>query len=492
MKKAKLSLENIKASRVEKLRFLRENHIDPYPVITKRDFLISEALNNFEVLSKENRIIALVGRVRSIRKHGKVQFIDIEDSSGKIQVLLSQLEVGTENFKLLDKALDEGDIIEAAGTLFLTNTNQKTIKAKNIRFLSKSLLSLPSKWHGLKNKETRYRKRYLDLILNPDVKKVFLKRSAIIKKLREILDREGFLEVETPILQNLAGGALARPFKTFLNALNIELFLRIAPELYLKRLLVGGYEKVYEIGRNFRNEGIDAEHNPEFTMIEFYWAYQDDKKLRKFTEDLICEIIISINGNLQTDFGIKKIDWSPPWPMKGFIEIIQEKTGLDYKKMTRDELLVEAKKLGVEVEPYLSKGKIADEIFKKKCRPEIFNPTFIINHPVEVSPLAKKLPEDPNLTARFQVIVAGMELVNAFSELNDPLDQEERFFDQAQNLKKGDEEAHSFDKDFIEALKYGMPPAAGFGMGIDRLTMLLTNQPSIRDVILFPFMRPKS
>lgn len=485
------SLQEIKKARLAKLKILKDNFIDPYPVSVKRDYSIFEILKNFERFYKENKNLTIAGRIRSIRSHGDIQFIDIEDESSSIQVFCAKDILGAENYTLFSKTVDEGDIIEVSGVLFLTKTNQKSLKALSVVFLTKSLLPLPSKWHGLKNKETRFRKRYLDLLLNKEVKEVFRARAKIIQKLREILTQNGFLEVETPILQLLPGGALASPFKTFLNALEIDLYLRVAPELYLKRLLVGGYEKVFELGRNFRNEGIDWYHNPEFTMLEFYWAYKDDEYLRSFTEALISEVVLSVTGSLKTNFAGQEINWQTPWPLIRFTDIIKKYTNLDYQKLSREELFEGAKKLGLELEPYFNKGKIADEIFKKFCRPQISNPTFIIHHPVEVSPLAKKLKEDPTLTARFQVIVAGMELVNAFAELNDPIDQEQRFLEQSESLKKGDKEAHAFDKDFVTALKYGMPPAAGFGMGIDRLTMLLTGQKTIREVILFPFMKPK-
>jgi len=482
------SLKELEKARLEKLKFLKSLKINPYPVLVKRDYLIDEVLKDFDKLAQQNKTLSVVGRIRSIRRHGGAQFFDIEDYSGKIQVFLSKKDIG-DDYDIFSKAADEGDIIEVSGTLFLTKTGQQTIKASTLKFLSKSLLPLPSKWHGLKNKEIRFKKRYLDLIFNKEVRKIFEIRAQIISKLREILNRNGFLEVETPILQKIPGGALARPFKTFLNALDIELYLRVAPELYLKRLLVGQYEKVYEIGRNFRNEGIDWYHNPEFTMIEFYWAYQNDENLRQFTTDLLIETILSVNKSLKTKFNDKEINWEAPWAVIKFNDIIKQKTGLQYEKLSRDELFEGAKKLGLELEPYLDKGKIADEIFKKICRPQIYNPTFIIHHPIEISPLAKKLPDNPSEVARFQLVVGGMELVNAYSELNDPLDQEERFLEQSKSLKKGDKEAHAFDKDFITALKYGMPPAVGFGMGIDRLTMLITGQNTIRDVILFPFVR---
>lgn len=490
MKIQEKSLDKIKVARLAKLKILQDAGIDPYPVSTKRQNSIVEIINNFASLEKNNKIVTIAGRIRSIRKHGKAQFLDIEDESGMLQVFFSERDLGKVKYDLFNKACDEGDIIEATGNVFLTQTKQKTLKASDFVFLVKSLLPLPSKWHGLKNIETRFRKRYLDLILNKSVKNIFKKRSQIIRKIREILVENGFLEVETPILQYLPGGALAQPFKTFLNALDIELYLRVAPELYLKRLLVGGFEKVFELGKNFRNEGIDWYHNPEFTMLEFYWAYQNDEGLRTFTEKFIYEIVQSVNNGSTTVFEGQEINWQPPWPVINFIDVIKEKTGFDCKNMTKEQLFEKAKNLQIELEPYFDKGKIIDEIFKKICRPYIINPTFIIHHPVEVSPLAKRLPYDPSLTGRFQVVVAGMELVNAFAELNDPLDQEQRFLSQNESLKKGDKEAHPFDKDFITALKYGMPPAAGFGMGIDRLTMLITGQSTIRDVILFPFMRP--
>jgi len=437
------NLEKIRKIRIKKLRNLEKTGINPYPAQVLRSHTNQEALDKFNQLSRSKKKINLVGRIRSIREHGGSSFCHIEDGWAQIQVYLKQDKVGKKNYQLFLDNIDIGDFIEAAGVLFKTRKGEKTLEVSKWRILAKALLSLPDEWYGLKDVEERYRKRYLDLILNKEIKEKFKKRSEIIKKIREFLDKNDFLEVETPMLQTLAGGAKARPFKTRLNALNIDLYLRIAPELYLKRLLIGGLEKIYELGRSFRNEGMDREHNPEFTMLEFYAAYWDYEKMMDFTEKLLKSLD-------------KKI-------FKG-----------KFKKVEYSKIV----------------GKKDDkEVFAK-----IKQPTFVINHPVEISPLAKKL-EIPrqarDKVARFQLIVNGLEIANGFSEINDPIDQIERFKAQEVQRKKGDKEAHQFDKDFIEALEYGMPPAAGIGIGIDRLTVLLTGSKTLREVILFPTMKPK-
>ena len=434
------SLENIKKVRLEKLNNLQKAGINPYPAEVSRTHTNKEAFDNFTKLQKAKTKIILVGRIRSLREHGGSTFCHIEDGSAQIQIYFKKDKVGDKEYKTFLEDIDIGDFIEAKGILFLTKKGEKTLEVASWKILTKSLMSIPSEWYGLEDMEERYRKRYLDLILNKEIREKFVKRSEIISKIRKFLDENGFLEVETPILQTIAGGAKAKPFKTHLNSLDIDLYLRIAPELYLKRLLVGGFEKVYELGRNFRNEGMDREHNPEFTMLEFYAAYWNYETMMDFTEELL-------------KFLDSKI-------FKG--------------KFKREEY-----------------AKIVGKKDEKEVFPKIKEPTFVINHPMEISPLSKKLEKDPRRVARFQLIVDGLEIANGFSELNDPLDQKERFKLQEIERRGGSEEAHPYDKDFIEALEYGMPPAAGIGIGIDRLVTLLTDSKTLRETILFPTMKPK-
>jgi lysyl-tRNA synthetase class 2 len=386
---------------------------------------------------------------------------------------------------------DIGDFIEVRGTLCKTKRGEKTIEASDFKILAKSLRPLPEKWHGLKDIEERFRKRYLDLIFNPEVKEKFILRSKIISEIRKFLEKEGFLEVETPILQPIYGGARAKPFKTHHHALDIDLYLRIAPELYLKRLLVGGFEKVFEIGKCFRNEGIDRFHNPDFTSLEFYWAYADYKDMMKLTEKLILSVLKKIFKKTKISYQGKEINFKVPWPRIEFDALFRKETGLDYDAVNERTLLEKARELGLEIEENLPKFEIADEIFKKKIRPQIWNPTFVIHYPLGFQVLAKSLEKNPKRLANFQLVIAGAEIVNAFSELNDPIEQRRRFKEQRKLFQSGYEEAHPLDEDFLEALEYGMPPAAGFGMGVDRLVMILTDSRSLREIILFPTMRPK-
>ena len=399
--------------------------------------------------------------------------------------------IGEKAYKFFIDNFDIGDFIELRGILFKTKKGERTIEVSDYKILVKSLLPLPEKWHGLKDIEERFRKRYLDLIFNPEVKKKFELRSKIIKEIREFLAKEGFLEVETPILQPIYGGAKAKPFKTYLNALNLDLYLRIAPELYLKRLLVGGFEKIYEIGRCFRNEGMDRTHNPDFTMLEFYWAYADYKDLMKLAETMFENVLKKIFGTLKIKYKGKEVNFKTPWQRIEFSTFFKKYTGINLDEINRETLAKKAKEFGISIKEELDKVAIADEIYKKICRPKIWQPTFIIHAPLGLFPLAKKLSDNPPRLATLQLMVAGWELINAFSELNDPIEQEKRFKEQEKSFKAGLEEAQRMDEDFIEALEYGMPPAAGFGMGIDRLVALLTNSHSLREVILFPTMKPK-
>jgi len=487
------SLKSIRENRLKKLSKLKKANINPYPESSNRTHTCIEAIEYFEKLCK--REIYLAGRVRSIRTHGGSTFLHIQDSTSKFQIYLKRDVLGEKSYKLFLETIDIGDFIEVGGSLFITKRGEKTLEAKSWRILAKSLLPLPEKWHGLKDIEKRSRKRYLDLIMNDNIKKRFEIRSLIIRLIREFLHRKGFIEVETPILQSIAGGALATPFMTHLNALNLDLYLRIAPELYLKRLLVGGFEKIFEIGKCFRNEGIDASHNPEFTMLEFYWAYADYKNLMSLTEEMFNDIISNLKSyNLISE---KEIDFSAPWKKVEFDKLIEENTGINiwkakiedlHKKIEQMEIKTEIKLVKSKSELY--KAKLIDEIFKKVCVPKLINPVFVINHPKFMSPLAKPLEEEPHKSARFQLIISGIEIANAYSELNDPILQKEMLISQEKAFKRG-EEAQRYDKDFITALEYGMPPAAGFGMGLDRLAMILTNCSNLRDIILFPLMKPK-
>jgi len=486
-----MAIDKIREIRIKKLKAIEAAGFLAYPLKVKRTHEIIQALEDFSKLSKSKKEIVLVGRIKSQRVHGGLTFFHIEDGTGKIQVLLAKNKVGEKAYQFFLDNFDVGDFVEIRGILFKTKKGERTIEAKDFKMLAKSLRPLPEKWHGLKDIEERFRKRYLDLIFNPEVKKKFKIRSKIIGEIRQFLGKEGFLEVETPILQPIYGGARARPFKTHLNALNLDLYLRIAPELYLKRLLIGGFEKVYEIGKCFRNEGMDKFHNPDFTILEFYWAFADYKQLMKLTERFFAHLLKKVFGKLQISYQGKKINFKPPWPRVEFSKLIRDYTGIKFEEVNRDALVKEAEKLGIKVEKGLPKTEILDEIYKKFCRPKIWKPTFVIHHPVGFQPLAKSLEKHPTKLANFQLVIAGWELVNAFSELNNPIEQRKRFQEQERYFEKGFEEAQRMDEDFLQALEYGMPPAAGFGMGIDRLICLLTDSRSLREVILFPTMRPR-
>lgn len=485
------TIDELRAVRLKKLEVMQKAGILAYPAETKRTHKIEEALRDFAKLSKQAKEIILAGRIKSQRGHGGVTFLDIEDGTGKIQAFFKKDRMGEKSYKFFLDNFDIGDFIEIRGILFETKAGEKTLETADYKILAKSLLPLPEKWHGLQDVEERFRKRYLDLIFSPEVKNKFKLRSKIIKEIRVFLELEGFLEVETPVLQPIYGGAKAKPFKTHLNALDADLYLRISPELYLKRLLVGGFEKVYEIGRIFRNEGMDRFHNPDFTVLEFYWAYADYKDLMKLTETLLETLLKKILGKTEIEYEGKKINFKAPWPRIEFSQLLKKETKINLEEINLEALKKEAKKLGVNFGKGAQKAEIADEIYKKLCRGNIWEPTFIINHPTGSFPLAKPLENDSKKLANFQLVAGGWELINAFSELNDPLEQKRRFQEQEKFYKAGLEEAQRQDLDFIEALEYGMPPAAGFGMGIDRLVALLTNSHSLREVILFPTMRKK-
>ena len=484
--------DELRKIRLKKLEAIKKAGFLAYPEKTKRTHKISEILEDFSNLARLKKEIILVGRIKSLREHGGSTFLHIEDGTGKIQAYFKRDRIGERGYQFFLDNFDIGDFIEVRGILFKTKKGEMTLEVADFKMLAKSLLPLPEKWHGLKDIEERFRKRYLDLIFNPEVKKKFELRSRIIKEIREFLEKEGFLEVETPILQPIYGGAKARPFKTYLNALDMDLYLRISPELYLKRLLIGGFEKVYEIGRVFRNEGIDRVHNPDFTMLEFYWAYADYKDLMRLTERMFETLLKKVFGKLEIEYEGKKINFKTPWPRIEFDQLLRKYTKINIQEINLEALKKEAQKLKIEFEKAADKAEIADEIYKKFCRPKIWQPTFIIHHPLGTFPLAKPLEENPAKLASFQLVAGGCwELVLGFSELNDPIMQRKRFEEQEKFFKAGLEEAQRMDEDFLETLEYGMPPAAGFGLGIDRLVALLTNSHSLREVILFPTMRPK-
>ena len=485
------TIDELRKNRIKKLETIQKTGFLVYPTKTKRTHKIGETLESFSSLEKSKKEIILAGRIKSLRIHGGATFLHLEDGTGKIQIFLRKDGIGEKAYKFFLDNFDIGDFIEVRGVLFKTKKGEKTLESADFKILSKSLLPLPEKWHGLQDIEERYRKRYLDLIFNPEVKKKFELRSKIISTIREFLETEEFLEVETPILQPIYGGAKAKPFKTHLNAFDMEMYLRIAPELYLKRLLIGGFEKVFEIGKCFRNEGVDRFHNPDFTMLEFYWAYADYKDLMKLTEKLFDFLLKKVFSSTKISYQGKEVDFKAPWPRVEFSQLIKKYTKINLDEINRDALFKKAAELGIRLEKGLEKAEIADEIYKKFCRPKIWEPTFVIHHPLGFQPLAKALEKEPQKLANFQLVVAGFELLNAFSELNDPIEQRRRFEEQEKMFKSGFEEAQRKDADFLEALEYGMPPAAGFGMGIDRLVSLLTDSHGLREVILFPTMRPR-
>ncbi len=480
--------------RIKKLEELRQAGVEPFGRAFYAEDHAMDLHDKYGAVSKESLEAehvpcSLAGRIVAMRDFGKAAFAHIQDTTGKIQVYFRKDMLG-EGYKIIKK-LDIGDIIGLKGKLFRTKTNELTVDVDDSMFLTKSLRPLPEKWHGLKDIETRYRQRYVDLIVNPEVRQTFIKRSIIIKAVRDFLESKGFIEVETPMMQPIPGGATARPFKTHHNALDTDLYLRIAPELYLKRLLVGGYERVYELNRNFRNEGISTKHNPEFTMLEFYIAYSDYHFLMSFTEEIIPYVAEKALGTLKIPYGETTIDLTPPWPRIPMLEALTQK-GVPQEIFNDAEKGVAwAKENGIEIEKGANIGKVLDEIFKEKVEPELIQPTFITDYPVELSPLSKRKPDNPALVERFELFICAREIANAFSELNDPMDQRQRFLKQVEAKDRGDEEAHWMDEDFVRALEYGMPPAAGEGIGIDRLVMLLTNSQSIRDVILFPQLKPE-
>ncbi|MFC7443334.1 lysine--tRNA ligase [Laceyella putida] len=480
--------------RRDKLETLREQGIDPFGSKFERTHYTEELVREYDAFSKEeleekqaNVIVA--GRLMSKREQGKATFAHLQDMTGRIQVYVRVDRVGEQQFDLFNMA-DIGDFIGVEGVMFKTNRGELSVKADKVTFLGKSLRPLPEKYHGLKDVELRYRKRYLDLMMNPEVKDTFILRSKIIAATRRYLDAQGYLEVETPTMHAIAGGAAARPFITHHNALDMTLYMRIALELHLKRLLVGGIEKVYEIGRVYRNEGVSTRHNPEFTMLELYEAYGDYRDIMNLTENLIAHVAQEVLGTTKIEYQGQPVDLTPGWARKSMVDLVKEHCGVDFgRQMTDEEAHQLAREHGVEVAPSMTFGHILNEFFEQKVEHLLIQPTFVTGHPVEISPLAKKNPQDPRFTDRFELFIVGREHANAFSELNDPIDQRERFEAQLKEKAQGNDEAHPMDEDFIEALEYGMPPTGGLGIGMDRLVMLLTDSPSIRDVLLFPHMR---
>ena len=475
--------------RRQKLKELQDQGKNPF-LIEKfnPDHHTTDITDNYDEF--EGKEVTVAGRVMSKRGHGKISFMDIQDMKGRIQILSKIDELGEEAYKIISY-LDMGDIIGVEGEVFKTQSGEISIKAKKLTLLSKSLQILPEKWHGLKDPDLRYRQRYVDLIVNPEVKETFLLRNKIIRKIREYLDNLGYLEVETPILGNIAGGANARPFLTHHNALNIDMSLRIANELYLKRLIVGGFDKVYEMGKMFRNEGMDTRHNPEFTNIELYEAYADYNDMMEITENLVAYVAKEVLGTTKVEYQGKTIDFTPPWRRIKMQDAVKEHTGVDFDKINTDEEALEvAKEHKLEIKPGMTRGHVISEMFEEFCEQYMDQPTFVIGHPVEISPLAKRNPDDPRITNRFEAFANCWEIANAFSELNDPIDQRERFEEQLRQKEYGDDEAHPMDEDFLNAIEVGLPPTGGLGIGVDRLIILLTNQASIRDVIFFPTMKP--
>ncbi|MBM7615996.1 lysine--tRNA ligase [Alkaliphilus hydrothermalis] len=483
------SLNELLQIRRDKLKNLQEMGKDPFKIEKVYVTHYSEAIK-VEFDSLEGQEVTIAGRIMTKRGHGKASFINIQDKDGQIQAYVREDRIGEVDYQLFT-SYDIGDIIEIKGDVFKTNKGEISVKASTVRLLSKSLQILPEKWHGLKDQELRYRQRYVDLIVNPEVKKTFITRSKAIKAIRSYLDDRGFIEVETPILDTIAGGASAKPFITHHNTLDIDMYLRIATELHLKRLIVGGIDRVYEIGRLFRNEGMSIKHNPEFTTIELYQAFADYNDMMDITENIVAYVAEQALGTTKINYQGTEIDLTPPWKRISMTDACKEYASVDFSDVkTDDEAIALAKKLGLEIKAGMKKGHIINEVFEEFVEKHLVQPTFITHHPVEVSPLAKRNPDNPEITNRFEAFVNTWEIANAFSELNDPIDQRGRFMEQLAQRDAGDEEAHMLDEDFLNALEVGMPPTGGLGIGIDRLMMIITNSPSIRDVLLFPTMKP--
>ena len=489
--------EAITGQRLEKLNNIRSRNIDPYPHRYPRTHTVQAAIALFQQQEGSNAAsphVSVAGRIMSQRSMGKATFLDLRDSTGKIQAYLRRDNLGDEKYQYL-RDFDIGDFIGISGKIFRTKSGEVTVEVSEFTMLSKSLLPLPEKWHGLTDVEKRYRQRYLDLISNEDARNIFVMRSRLIAAIRRFLDGRGFIEVETPVLLPVAAGAMARPFSTYHNELEQTLYLRIALELYLKRLIIGGLDKVYEIGRIFRNEGLSIKHNPEFTMLESYEAYADYNDVMAMVEQMVCSIAQEVAGTLEFHFGENVIKLSPPWKRVYFRDELRNRCGVDFLDAQYRDLNAlqdKAKELGVPLDGEMSWGKVIDKLFSTFVEPTLIQPTFVLDYPVEISPLAKGKPGDPRLVERFECYIGGMEVANAFTELNDPMEQRKRFKEQERmRALMGDEEVDRLDEDFLTAMEYGMPPTGGLGVGIDRLIMILTNQQSIREVILFPQLKTK-
>lgn len=476
--------------RIDKMHKIEEHGWKPFGYRFLYTHRAADIAAQFDELSEKETEVKMAGRIMAIRGHGKTCFMDMQDKTGRIQVYVRKDIIGEENYALI-KLMDIGDTVGITGTAFRTHMGELSIKANSVEMLSKSLRPLPEKWHGLKDVETRYRQRYVDLIVNPEVRDTFVKRSQIIRSVREVLDSHDFLEVETPILNTIAGGAAARPFISYHNALDMQVYMRIAPELYLKRLIVGGMDRVYEMGRVFRNEGIDNRHNPEFTSVEIYQAFADYRDMMDLTEEVVVKTAEKVLGTTTINYEGTTIELASPWKRMSMIEAVKEYSGKDFTNVTDlEEARAIAKELNVAVEPSFGIGKIINACFEEYVEDKLIQPTFITGHPKEISPLAKSNPENPEITDRFEAYIYGREICNGFTELNDPIDQKERFLKQVEERANGDEEANMMDEDFVNALEYGLPPTGGLGIGIDRLVMFLTNSSTIRDVLFFPTMKP--
>ena len=484
-----MALDEIRNTKINKVEELRKSGIEPYPAVSLRTHSIEETINNFDSWSASQKELIIAGRIMALRNMGAMAFLDLNDGSGKIQVLIKEDSISKEEFDKFNKFVDIGDFIEVKGFLFKTKREEKTIEVKSYSLLTKALLPLPEKWEGLQDVEEKLRKRYLDLIMNPEEKELFVKKSRFWQATREFLIKEGGLEVDTPILEQIPGGADAEPFKTHMNALNMDLFLRISPELNLKKLITAGYEKVFEIGRIFRNEGIDREHLQDYTQMEMYWAYYDYDGLMSVVKKLFKKIVQKTLGTLEHEYQGQKINWGASWKKYDYYKLFKEHTDLELKKATEEKLKEYAVSQGIDASKHVGRGRLIDIIFKKKVRPHLIEPGFLILPPIDIEPLAKRYPKDLNRVERFQIVAGGTELGKGFSELNDPIDQRQRFEEQAKLGEAGDKEAQRMDEDFVETLEYGMPPTAGFGMS-ERFFAFLMDRP-VRETVFFPLMKPK-
>lgn len=482
------TIDELKKMRLAKLAKLRKLGVDPYPGTIIRKHTIAKAR------SLTGKDAAVAGRVMGIRGHGKIFFLDLIDGTGKIQVVLKSDQCDTKSYALTS-CMDLGDFLAVQGEVGNTQAGERSVFAKNFQIISKAVRPLPGEWSGLKDIEDRYRQRYVDIIVNPDVRDIFLTRSKVVTFLRAFLDGDGFIEVDTPVLQPVYGGAQAKPFVTHHHALDVDLYLRISDELYLKRLIVGGFDRVYEIGRDFRNEGIDRQHNPEFTMLEFYWAYADYEDLMKYTETMLASLVKELKGSYKFTYAGNELNFTPPWPRKTYRDVVLQYSGIDINKADDEKKLmaaIKAKKIKLDCTGVVGYGALLDTLYKATARPHLIGPMYLTDRPTAFVALAKRTPKDPTKTSSFQLLVAGKEILNAYNELNDPEDQAKRWHESEKLGLKGQSEHEAFDADYIRALEYGMPPTAGWGLGIDRLVAILTDQPNIKDVILFPTLRAES